>query len=287
MVVRVHPQSANAQPTNEVHLHPESRHWFLEVSQPGAAYNAELGYYGFNGEWVGISASGPAMTPTDRVSDDRNIVLASLQAGAGPKDAKHPSSRAIVPRVEWIPALDTQAAHPVASELDFQEQAQYPGPDSPEGIGEWTAEYQKALSPLTAIQSIRKRWISSLEISESIRREIEREISSVQFGGKWPVEAKQPVSSPMGEPPIPVKAFWFTVNAELIVYGATQPDASVTIGGQPIQLRPDGTFSCRFALPDGQFELELAAISVDNESRQAQLKFSRLSRYDHASSAAQ
>ena len=32
--------------------------------------------------------------------------------------------------------------------------------------------------------------------------------------------------------------------------GATEPDAAVTIGGRKIQLRKDGTFSFRFALPD-------------------------------------
>jgi len=86
----------------------------------------------------------------------------------------------------------------------------------------------------------------------------------------------------MGGPPPQVKAFWFNVNAELIIYGATQPDATLTIGGQPVQLRPDGTFSCRIALPDGEYEVEVAATSVENDSRRAQLKFSRRSRYDEA-----
>jgi len=45
------------------------------------------------------------------------------------------------------------------------------------------------------------------------------------------------------------------VNAELIIYGATEPDAQVTIGGRANQAAPDGSFSFRFSLPDGDYEL--------------------------------
>jgi hypothetical protein len=66
------------------------------------------------------------------------------------------------------------------------------------------------------------------------------------------------------------------VNAELIVYGATEPDARVTIGGRVIRLRPDGSFSYRFALPDGNYEMPIVAVSADQtDGRAAELKFSR------------
>lgn len=48
------------------------------------------------------------------------------------------------------------------------------------------------------------------------------------------------------------QGFWMVVDAELIVYGATEPDAKVTVQGRPISLRKDGTFTLRFALPDGR-----------------------------------
>ena len=60
------------------------------------------------------------------------------------------------------------------------------------------------------------------------------------------------------------RKFWLVVNAELIVYGATEPDAKVTIQGRPLQLRPDGTFSVRFALPDGRQVIPVKAVSSDN-----------------------
>jgi len=70
------------------------------------------------------------------------------------------------------------------------------------------------------------------------------------------------------------------VNAELIIYGATEPDAQVTIGGRVIKLRPDGTFSFRFALPDGEYELPAVAVSADKtDGRAAELKFSRSTEY--------
>lgn len=70
--------------------------------------------------------------------------------------------------------------------------------------------------------------------------------------------------------------FWFRVNAELVIYGATMPDAKVAISGRPIRLRPDGTFSYRFALPDGQYQLRVVAVSPDGiEEREADLQFKR------------
>ncbi|MBI1870873.1 MAG: DUF4912 domain-containing protein [Chlamydiae bacterium] len=75
------------------------------------------------------------------------------------------------------------------------------------------------------------------------------------------------VSSFGGSPVNPIKkkerSFWFVLNTELIVYGATEPDAEVTVGGRSIPLRPDGTFSLRFALPDGHFPIPATARSSD------------------------
>lgn len=60
------------------------------------------------------------------------------------------------------------------------------------------------------------------------------------------------------------RAFWLRVDAELIVYGATDPKAAVTIQGQPVALRDDGTFSVRMALPDGTQTIPVEATSPDH-----------------------
>jgi hypothetical protein len=59
------------------------------------------------------------------------------------------------------------------------------------------------------------------------------------------------------------RKFWFQLDAELIVYGATEPDARVTLQGEPVKLRPDGTFTMRFSLPDSRQIIPAVAASAD------------------------
>jgi uncharacterized protein len=59
------------------------------------------------------------------------------------------------------------------------------------------------------------------------------------------------------------RAFHFEIDAELIVYGATEPNARVTLQGEPVQLRPDGTFTVRFSLPDSRQIIPAVAASPD------------------------
>ena len=57
--------------------------------------------------------------------------------------------------------------------------------------------------------------------------------------------------------------FHFEIDAELIVYGTTEPNAKVTLQGEPVQLRPDGTFTVRFSLPDSRQIIPAVAASPD------------------------
>ena len=59
------------------------------------------------------------------------------------------------------------------------------------------------------------------------------------------------------------RRFHFEIDAELIVYGATEPNAQVTLQGEPVQLRPDGTFTVRFRLPDSRQIIPAVAASSD------------------------
>lgn len=59
------------------------------------------------------------------------------------------------------------------------------------------------------------------------------------------------------------KRFNFTVDTELIVHGATEPTAHVTLRGEPVPVRPDGTFAVRLNLPDRRHVLPLVASSGD------------------------
>lgn len=76
-----------------------------------------------------------------------------------------------------------------------------------------------------------------------------------------------PMTSPIKKPK--EKKFWLTADCELIVYGATEPDAKVTIQDKPLKLRQDGTFSLRLALPDGKQVINIKAVSKDNKEERS------------------
>jgi hypothetical protein len=72
------------------------------------------------------------------------------------------------------------------------------------------------------------------------------------------------------------REFFMHVNAEVIFYGGTHPQAKVTVAGQPIVLQPDGTFRYHFIFPDHDFEIPIVAVSPDGkETRSATLFFRR------------
>ncbi len=98
--------------------------------------------------------------------------------------------------------------------------------------------------------------LGSEEIMKMISQRISGELSS---GG---------VSSFSGSGAMPKKAekqrkFWLVADTELIVYGATEPDAKLMVQGKTIPLDKDGTFSLRFALPDGDHFIPIKANSFD------------------------
>jgi len=57
--------------------------------------------------------------------------------------------------------------------------------------------------------------------------------------------------------------FHLAVDAELMVYGVSRRDAHVTLKGEPVQLRPDGTFSVRLNMPDRRQVIPVVASTVD------------------------
>jgi hypothetical protein len=55
----------------------------------------------------------------------------------------------------------------------------------------------------------------------------------------------------------------FSVDAELLVFGVSHPSAHVTLQGEPVPLRPDGTFSVRMSLADRRQVIPVIASSAD------------------------
>ncbi|MFN4259801.1 MAG: DUF4912 domain-containing protein [Gemmataceae bacterium] len=94
--------------------------------------------------------------------------------------------------------------------------------------------------------------------------------SSLELKQLFEERLRRPLGSPAvtsfgsgAYPPGKARKFWFQIDAELIVYGATEPSARVTLQGEPVKLRPDGTFTMRFSLPDSRQIIPAVAASAD------------------------
>lgn len=59
------------------------------------------------------------------------------------------------------------------------------------------------------------------------------------------------------------RKFFFSIDAEMIVFGKTIPGTRVTLQGEPVKLRPDGSFTMRYSFPDGRQILPCVAESAD------------------------
>ena len=63
------------------------------------------------------------------------------------------------------------------------------------------------------------------------------------------------------------RSFWLVADAELIVYGATDPSAKLSIGGEEVPLSSDGTFRIQVPFRDGQQVYAIEAVAADGEQR--------------------
>lgn len=284
-------------PTAEIAVHPESRHWFVHVADSDRRYIGCLGYRDESDQWQTIATSTPTLVPADFTSQETTADFATI-----PVDVPFGKLMEVFRTATKEHTSLSRAIH----ELRENGQQDLPDPMTTPDL-KWTPEQQEAMAALISVDELRRVWMGSLEITELIRRQIARgvssgEVSSYASGPGSPTSARlwESVSSGSfssageaswsspsgswetapGNEGFPGRSFWFNVNAELIIYGATEPDAAVTIGGRPIRLRGDGTFSYRFALPDGRYALPVVATSSDKvEQRSAGLEFGRHSEY--------
>jgi uncharacterized protein len=263
LILRIYAGKVQGHPICDIHVHPESRHWFAHVERAGDSYAAELGYYSPPGRWTRIAVSSATVTPPDAVSTEGDVEFATIPF-------EFPFARLI----EIIKSAVRENL-PLAQAVE--ELRRHGHPELPRAKGKpvstWTPRQEQALAKVVNVDEVRRVWMGSLEITGLIRRRLAHEISSLG------VSSLSSLSSPFGGAGQP-KGFWFNVNAELIIYGATEPAAKVTLGGHEIKLRSDGSFSYRFALPDGKYDLPAVAVSADGaDARAANLKFSRETEY--------
>ena len=79
------------------------------------------------------------------------------------------------------------------------------------------------------------------------------------------------------------RSFWLVADAELIVYGATDPSARLSIGGEEVPLSSDGTFRIQVPFRDGQQVYAIEAVASDGEQkRNITLDFERSTPEDNS-----
>jgi hypothetical protein len=84
------------------------------------------------------------------------------------------------------------------------------------------------------------------------------------------------------------RSFWLVADAELIVYGATDPAARLTIGGEEVPLTPEGTFRIQVPFRDGQQLYPIEAVAADGvQKRNITLEFRRSTPEDNSNPASQ
>ena len=298
LVVRVYIEAPRGKPAAEVHVHPESRHWFIHVERANTRYVAQLGYYSAAEKWKVVSTSCATLTPPDEVSPDTSAQFTSIPFEVPMEKLLSLVKEAVHEHAPLAEALQELRAdgHPGLPQIEISQHVEAgfePRGQSWSGSqwtpGEWTPAQERALAEVVSMDHVRRVWMGSLEITELIRRQLAQEAAPGPAGelGEFavgaptsPSEAITGISSPSKKEAGKPKGFWFNVNAELIVYGATERDATVSIGGRKIKLRADGSFSYRFALPDGNYEMPIVAISADeSDGRAAELQFSRNTEY--------
>jgi hypothetical protein len=82
------------------------------------------------------------------------------------------------------------------------------------------------------------------------------------------------------------RSFWLVADAELIVYGATDPSARLTIGGEVVPLSADGTFRIQVPFRDGHQVYAIEAVAADGEQkRNITLEFQRTTPEAHVNTA--
>ncbi|BAU11232.1 hypothetical protein LEP3755_17250 [Leptolyngbya sp. NIES-3755] len=245
------PHSVQEYPCDEM-----AREWYLPVPVSDRDYAIEVGYRSADGRWLVLARSAPVRVPPVYPSDwieDHFITL------AWEEDLRGKTFAELVP-----PSLKpTMAAG---------------------GIQGGNAIYDEIFGMAQTTEAMRIAGSLYGSMQHSAAAPHLETISSYVFPsgvGMWAMPTASGLTmsgvgfSASAPPPRPRK-FWLIADAELIVYGATEPDATVTIGGRPIKLNPDGTFRFQMSFQDGLIDFPIMAVAADGEqNREIHMKFER------------
>ncbi len=262
-------------------IKPEARNWYVPVNTPGESYAAQLGFFDQNGSWTSSVNSGSATTPADGLADE------SLAAEFATAPAALTFEQMLALLNEHMAEGESLLQAAARITADGREIAFRPG-QAPT----WTDEQRRLLGALLGTAIVDRIGLGSAEIDELLRKQLIAKLQHEDSSGLGPVWQRA-VSQPAAESSLfsgvtswsaswsPVvtaaqRGFFMHVNAEVIFYGGTHPDATVWIDGKPVALAPDGTFRYHFRMPDGEWAIPIVAQSPDGvEQRSATLSFLR------------
>jgi len=245
------PHSVQEYPCDEL-----AREWYLPIPVSDRDYTVDMGYRCADGRWLMLARSAPVRVPPVYPSDwvEDHFVT--------------------VPWEEDLCGQTVLELVPLSQHMAMTTTALNGGMDNPTydrvfGMTE-TAEAQRIAGSLYGSMQqapIHEEAISSYVFPSGVGLWAVPTTSGLTMSG---------VSFGASAPPIRPRQFWLVADAELIVYGATEPDATVTIGGQPIKLNSDGTFRFQMSFQDGVIDYPIMAVAVDGEqTREVHLKFER------------
>ncbi|BAY21579.1 hypothetical protein NIES2100_13350 [Calothrix sp. NIES-2100] len=251
------PHSLQEYPADEL-----AREWYLPVPVSDRDYVIDIGYRAVDGRWLILARSArvhiPPVYPSDWIEDV--FVTVNFE-----EDLRGKTVYELVPPAKKIAttAYAANGGNPIYDQIF--------------GMAE-SAEAQRVAGSLFG---------SMQHVAGSVPPE--QAISSYIFPsgvGMWAVPTTSGLNmSGVGMSgvgfsasavPVRPRKFWLIADAELIVYGATEPDATVTIGGRPIKLNPDGTFRFQMSFQDGLIDYPILAVAADGEqTRSIHMKFER------------
>ena len=242
----------------QLHVWDSHKDWYLQVNRPNTPFVAQLGYYRQDGGFEVLARSSETRTPRDDLAPDIDATFVTIPFHLSFQELYDLVGRQVLPGED----LGETLARLEQTDFEFPFQARIPRDLS-------ASETEELFGYLSNDE--RRRMGGSFEITEMLRKRYETALSSGQWAssaGAWVTS----VSRGFGQ-----RGFHMHVNAELIIYGGTEPDAQMRINAEKVTLTKDGTFAYHFVLPDGQFHIPVEATSADGtETRGALLSFLRM-----------
>ncbi|MBR8835160.1 MAG: DUF4912 domain-containing protein [Stigonema ocellatum SAG 48.90 = DSM 106950] len=252
------PHSIQEYPCDEL-----AREWYLPVPVSDRDYIIDIGYRCADGRWLILARSArvhiPPVYPSDWIEDI--FVTVNFE-----EDLRGTTVYELVPPAKKVVAAAADSngtPNPIYDQIF--------------GLAE-SAEVQRVAGSLFgSIQhvppsGVPEQAVSSYVFPSGVGMWAVPTVSGLTMSGV----GMSGVGFSASAVPLRPRQFWLIADAELIVYGATEPDATVTIGGHPIKLNPDGTFRFQMSFQDGLIDYPIMAVAADGEqTRSIHMSFNR------------